>query len=66
MNKFGKSLGSSISALAQAAIYCINPENLVVSDNALDLLALLIPFMSLHQQEIYEAIEKSSTLCQND
>ena len=66
VHKYGKSLGASIQSLSEAAIFCINSENLVVSDNALELMTLLVPFMSGHEGQIYEAIDKASVLCSAD
>jgi len=46
VKKYGSNLGASVDHLSEAAIYCINPENLVVSDNAIDLMTLLVPLIA--------------------
>jgi len=63
VEKYGSKLGSSVDHLAEAAIYCINPENLVVADYALDLMTLLIPHIKSKQNELNQCILKASTLC---
>ena len=66
VKKYGSHLGASVDGLCEAAIYCINPENLVVSDNAIDLMALLVPLVASKPAIINEAIERASTLCSVD
>lgn len=66
VKKYGSNLGASVDHLSEAAIYCINPENLVVSDNAIDLMTLLVPLIATKPQPLNEAIDKSSVLCSVD
>ena len=42
VNKYGGSLGALISDITDASLYCLNPENLSVSDYSLDLLSELV------------------------
>lgn len=44
MNKYGGSLGSLISVITDISLYCINPENLTVTDYSLDLFSELVKY----------------------
>lgn len=66
VKKYGSNLGNSVDHLSEAAIYCINSENLVVSDNAIDLMTLLVPLIAAKNQPLIEAIDKASVLCSAD
>lgn len=59
--KYGSGVQSKIPSITEAAIHCVNPDNLNVTDYALDLLREIVK-CNVAKQQIIAAIEKILTL----